>query len=114
MPSHPCLAAAASATRRSPALIKHDDQVNTEPTLKRRGEFCASLKAPIALAWYLVGVEHRLRSRNDAFGWVGGGAYGFLAAAFYVPMLRSVFHFVAVILRDLAFCIGVPPGQEFG
>jgi Ca2+-transporting ATPase len=50
-------------------------------------------------------VFHALRSRNDAFWWVVGGAYGFLAAVIYVPMLRNVFRFAPLHPADLAICV---------
>ncbi len=51
-------------------------------------------------------IFHALRSRNDAFWWVVGGAYGFLAAVIYVPMLRNAFRFAPLHPADLAICIG--------
>jgi len=50
-------------------------------------------------------VFHALHSRNDAFWWVVGGAYGFLAAVIYVPMLRDVFRFAPLQPAELAIAI---------
>jgi len=51
-------------------------------------------------------IFHALRSPNRAFWWVVAGAYGFLAAVIYVPMLRNVFRFAPLRPADLAICIG--------
>jgi Ca2+-transporting ATPase len=51
-------------------------------------------------------IFHALRSPNRAFWWVVAGAYGFLAAVIYVPILRNVFRFAPLHPADLAICIG--------
>ena len=50
-------------------------------------------------------IFHALRSPNRAFWWVVAGAYGFLAAVIYVPMLRNAFRFAALLPIDLAIVI---------
>jgi len=50
------------------------------------------------------GIFHALRSPNRAFWWVVGGAFVFLTAVIYVPVLHSVFHFTALHPTDLALC----------
>jgi Ca2+-transporting ATPase len=51
-------------------------------------------------------IFHALRSPNRAFWWVVAGAYGFLAAVIYVPILRNVFRFAPLHPADLAICAG--------
>ena len=51
------------------------------------------------------GIFFALRSPNRAFWWVVGGAYGFLTAVIYVPILRNVFRFNPLHPADLAICV---------
>ena len=59
------------------------------------------------------GVFDALRSRNHAFWCVVAGAFGFLAAVLYVPMLRSAFRFAPLHPADLAICIGAGLFSQF-
>ena len=51
-------------------------------------------------------IFYTLRSPNRVFWWVAAGAFAFLAAAIYVPMLRNVFRFAPLHPADLAICVG--------
>jgi Ca2+-transporting ATPase len=51
------------------------------------------------------GALDALKSRNDAFWWVVGGALGFLAAVLYVPALSRAFKFAPLHPADLAVCV---------
>jgi Ca2+-transporting ATPase len=51
------------------------------------------------------GIISALRAPNQAFWWVVGGAYGFLIAAIYLPVLRNVFRFSPLHPADLALCL---------
>jgi Ca2+-transporting ATPase len=51
------------------------------------------------------GVLGALKSRNNAFWWVVGGAFGFLAAVLYVPALSRAFKFAPLHPADLAVCV---------
>jgi len=42
---------------------------------------------------------------NPALWWVVGGAAAVLAMVLYVPSLRQLFHFEALQVMDLAFCL---------
>ena len=45
------------------------------------------------------------REPNPALWWVVGGAVAVLTAVLYVPTLRSLFHFGALQVGDLALCL---------
>ncbi|HUS46479.1 MAG TPA: cation-translocating P-type ATPase [Phycisphaerae bacterium] len=47
------------------------------------------------------------RQPNGALRWVLGGALAFLALVLYVPVLRRLFHFDRLHVRDLAICLAV-------
>jgi len=50
-------------------------------------------------------IFHALRSPNRAFWWVVSGAFGFLGAVIYVPVLQQIFRFAPLHPADLAICI---------
>jgi Ca2+-transporting ATPase len=46
-----------------------------------------------------------LDSRNSAFWWVAGGAFGFLLLTLSFPALRTIFHFAAISPSQFMLCL---------
>lgn len=50
-------------------------------------------------------ILENIRTANTAVWWVAGGALAVLSLVLWIPALRSVFHFSALSLTDIALCV---------